>query len=107
MSGFPEYERYDALGLAELVRSGQVGSLELLEEAIARTERINPHLTAVITPMYDLARRAALEPRSGPFAGVPFLLKDLAQAYAGVRLSFGSAAMEEYVPHSDSHVVAA
>lgn len=48
MSALPNYEAYDALGLAELVRTGQITPAELVEEAIARIERLNPVLNAVI-----------------------------------------------------------
>ena len=54
-----EYGTLDALGLAELVRRRQVSAVELLEEAIARNERVNPKLGAVITTLYDDARRVA------------------------------------------------
>jgi amidase len=106
MSGFAEYDQYDALGLAALVRSGAVTPVELLEEAIARAERLNPVLNAVVTPMYDEARRAlATAPMDGTFAGVPILLKDLLHAYAGVPMATGSAALRHFVPREDSVVV--
>jgi amidase len=54
---------------------------------IARIEQINPSLNAIVTPMYDEARVVAAQPISGPFGGVPFLLKDLFASYAGVRLT--------------------
>ncbi len=71
----------DACGLAELIRTRQVTSLELVEQAVARIDRINPHVNAVITPMYDAARDHASRIDStracdAPFAGVPMLVKD-------------------------------
>ena len=90
MSGFSEYDQYDGLGLAELVRRQQVKPSELVEAAISRIEQLNPHLNAVIHKMYDLAQAAANSPLpDGPFKGVPFLLKDLLVAYAGVPLRSG------------------
>ena len=71
MTGIPEYSELDATGLAGLVRDGDVSPLELVEEAIARIEALNPVLNAVITPMYEEARAAAARPVQGPFAGVP------------------------------------
>ena len=72
-----EYGELDATALAGLVRRGEVSSLELLEEAIRRLEQVNGELNAVIYKMYDHARAAAAKNnRSGPFAGVPFLMKD-------------------------------
>jgi len=96
----------DATAQAEMVRRKEVKPVELLEAAIERVERLNPQLNAVITPMYELAREEA-EGRlpQGPFTGVPFLLKDIIAAYKGVRLSFGSAYFEDYVPDFDSELV--
>jgi amidase len=74
---FPEYANYDALGLAELVRRRQVVPSDLVEAAIERIDRHNPKLNAVIFKAYDEARARAAGPLSGPFAGVPFLLKDI------------------------------
>ena len=106
MSPFAEYLDYDATGLANLVRSGEVSAADLLDEAIRRTDALNPQLNAVIRPMYEEGRKAAAAtPSSGIFAGVPFLLKDLLQAYAGVPMAGGSAAMRGYVPDQDSEVV--
>ena len=96
----------DATALAELVRRQEVTPLELVDAAVARIEQANPSLGAVITPMYDLARKAAVGPRGdGPFAGVPFLLKDLIATYGGVRLSEGSRLLGDYVPPHDSELV--
>jgi amidase len=106
MSGFQEYDRYDALGLAELVQKGEVAPKELCEEAIERIERVNPKINAVVTPMYDQGRKAAEEiPVDGIFAGVPFLLKDLMYAYAGVPTSQGCKALKNVVPEHDSEMV--
>ena len=78
------YESYDAMGLAELVRNGDVTAGELLDEAIARTEAVNPKINAVVYKHYDEAR-AAIEAGlpEGPFTGVPFLLKNLGIALNG------------------------
>jgi amidase len=106
MGGFKEYNQYDGLGLAELVRKKEVSAEELCEEAITRIERVNPTLNAVITPMYDLARQAirATLP-DGPFTGVPFLLKDYLLDYAGVPQTMGSRACQNYIPAQDSELV--
>ena len=106
MSGFKEYDRYDGLGLAELVKKKEISSAELCEEAIARIEKINLKLNAVITPMFDLARKSVQEPLpDGPFTGVPFLLKDLLADFAGVRQTRGSRACQNYIPEHDSEMV--
>ena len=89
-----DYDRYDALGLAELVRKKETTPAELLEAAIARAEAVNPKLNAIIIPMHDIARKRAQEKLEGPFAGVPFLTKDLFQEYAGVRTAYGCKALK-------------
>lgn len=106
MAGFKEYDQYDGIGLAGLVRTGQVNAAELCEEAISRIGRLNPKLNAVITPMFEqglAAARGSLQ--SGVFAGVPFLLKDILHAWAGVPLSSGSRALKDFVPTEDSLIV--
>ncbi|MBC7247453.1 MAG: amidase [Actinobacteria bacterium] len=96
----------DATAQAELVRKKEVKPIELVEAAIERVERLNPQLNAVITPMYEQARKEAQgKLPEGPFTGVPFLLKDLLCAYKGVRMSFGSAFFQDYVPDYDSELV--
>jgi amidase len=106
MAGFAEYDRYDGLGLAELVRKKEVSAVELCEEAIGRIEAHDGRINAVNTPMFDEARRTAKACLDqGSFAGVPFLLKDLAHSYAGVPMSVGCQALKNYVPDRDSHLV--
>ena len=105
MAGFKEFDQFDALGLADLVKKGEVSALELLEESISRTEKVNPRINAVIRPMYDIARARAKESVEGPFAGVPFLLKDLIASYAGVEMSSGTRFYKGYVPSEDSEYV--
>ena len=100
-----DYESYDALGLAELVRKGETSADELLGEALARTESRNPALHAVNMVWADFARaavRAGLP--EGPFRGVPFLLKDLHAQLAGMPLTFGSRLFASYVSESDSEI---
>lgn len=103
---FDEYRRYDALGLAELVRKGDVAPLELLDIAIARTEAVNPQLNAVIHKMYDEGRRLAAQVnRQAPFAGVPFLIKDLGLEVKGFPLRTGCRGYEGYISPEDSVLV--
>jgi len=91
MSGFAEYERYDATGLAELVRRRQVSPGELLEAAIERVEARNGAVNAVTMPLYDYGRAAiARGLPDGPFTGVPFLMKDLTASIAGVPMTRSS-----------------
>jgi len=106
MSALPEYETYDALGLAELVRTKQVTPAELVEAAVARIEQRNPSINAVIHPTFAQARAtAAGSLPDGPFAGVPFLLKDLIAEQAGVPQTAGSRFRRTYVSPHDSELV--
>ncbi|MGD2187569.1 MAG: amidase family protein, partial [Desulfobacterales bacterium] len=106
MRAFKEYDQHDGLGLAELVKKKEISAAELCEEAITRIERVNSTLNAVITPMYDLARKAVQQTLpDGPFSGVPFLLKDLLGDFAGVPLTMGSKALKNYIPTQDSELV--
>jgi amidase len=106
MITFEEYRAHDGLALAELVRTGRVSARELLEVAIARAEEVNPQLNAIVIPMYEEAR--ALRHGAGPFAGVPFLIKDLYQDYAGVRATSGSLAFKHagHVASEHAEIVA-
>jgi amidase len=101
MRAFADYERYDALGLAELVRRGRVTAGELLEAAIERVEALNGVVNAVVMRLYDHGRQAidAGLP-DGPFTGVPFLLKDLTANLAGVRMTRGSKFFADSPPAS-------
>ena len=88
--GFRDYGNYDAVGLAELVRKKDISAKELLDEAVARTEKVDPDINAVVVKHYDYAeQQIAKGLPQGPFTGVPFLLKDL-ELLAGTRTTFGA-----------------
>ncbi len=104
--GFAEYDQYDALGLSELVRKGEISARDLLDEAIRRRDAINPQINAIIFNMDELAYRAIEDGLpDGPFHGVPFLLKDLLAAYKGVPLTNGCRAYKDFIPDYDSEMV--
>jgi Asp-tRNA(Asn)/Glu-tRNA(Gln) amidotransferase A subunit family amidase len=104
---FPEYENYDALGLAELVRNGEVSADELLDTAIERIEVRDAKIGAIVFRVYDEARRAiAAGLPSGPFTGVPFSLKDLGIFAAGVPATSASRLFKDFVPDHDSALAA-
>ncbi|WP_276946707.1 amidase [Haematobacter massiliensis] len=95
---FAEYEDHDAVSLAGLVARKDVSAEELLDAALARVEALNPLLNAVTLVQEETARRsirAGLP--SGPFAGVPFLLKDLGAEAADFPTHLGSRL------HRDTH----
>ncbi|MCX2181946.1 amidase [Streptomyces sp. SKN60] len=102
---YSEYRRYDAVGLADLVARREVSPGELLDVAVERAEAVNGRLNAIVTPMYDLARERVTGELAGPLAGVPFLIKDLFQDYAGLPTGSGSRAARRSVPSRHSEVV--
>jgi len=101
-----ELDAYDATGLAELVRRGRVSAKDLLERSIARIERLNPVVNAVTLRHFDLARAslATLDPKA-PFAGVPFLLKDLWVAMQGTATTNGSRFFDGVVADHDGELI--
>jgi amidase len=85
-----DFAGLDALGQAELVRSGAASPRELVEAAIARIERHDPVLNALVSTDFGRAlERLGDDPPEGPFAGVPYLIKDLI-AYPGLPFERGS-----------------
>jgi amidase len=102
---YKEYRQHDAVGLAELVARGDVSPGELLDVAVARAETVNGRVNAIVRPMYDIARTRAGGDLDGPFAGVPFLIKDLGQDYAGLPTGSGSRAFSNHAVPEHSIVV--
>ena len=99
-----EYLRHDATDLARLVAEGDVTPTELLALARRRRDEVNPTLNAVVADLGGVADARAVDPSlSGPFAGVPFLVKDLGQEYAGFPTSNGSRSLAHDV--ADRHAL--
>ena len=97
-----EYVRHDAVGLADLIRGGQVTASEVLAAAQARMVA-RKELNAVVLDLFDRAKtQIAGGLGSGPLAGVPFMLKDLGQHYAGTVTSSGSRAFAGNTADHDS-----
>ena len=91
-----ELTEMDATAQAELVRSGEASSAELVEAAVERAERLNPELNAIIHSFYDEAReQASGELPEGPFKGVPFLFKDIGAGLAGQPYHLGMQALKD------------
>ena len=80
---FDDYLRHDATSLAALVAQGEATPHELLDLALARQHQVHGRVNAIVRLMDTEARRQLQGPLRGPFAGVPFLLKDTLQDYAG------------------------
>jgi amidase len=105
---------FDAIGLSELIRKGDITPTELLDIIIDRVEKINPKLNAVIYKMYDQARAAAIDMISGTkvpkisdsiFFGVPFLLKNLFAECKDTPFTDGSRSVQGYTSKLDSEIV--
>ena len=104
--GFKEYNEYDALGLAELVRKKEVSAEELLDEAINRNEKVNDKTNAVVLKHYDEAKEMIKNGLpEGLFTGVPYLLKDLHVLLTGTKTTFGSKFFKDYTADHNSTLV--
>lgn len=98
------YLRADATELAEKLRQREISSRELIQVAIDEIERQNPGLNAVIYQMYESAKSQAEKRLSGPFAGVPLLLKDDSDV-AGTSGTQACAALKDEPATADSDFV--
>jgi amidase len=106
MASLSDVLELDATAQAELIRTKEISSLELVEATIRRAEQVNPALNAIVTPLYEEARDAALGSLpEGPFTGVPFLVKDLVASVAGARKTDGSRFLSDHVASEDSELV--
>ena len=85
-----EYTQYDGLGLAELVRRGEVHPRELAAAAVSAIEAVNPTLNGVIEVYAEALDQPDAEDPQAPFAGVPFLRKDIGATEAGRLVEMGS-----------------
>ncbi len=102
-----ELSTLDATAQAELVRGGELTAVDLVDAAIARIEQLNPAINAVIGTFYERAcEQAAVASTDAPFAGVPFLLKDIVAEYEGTPIAEGSAFLAgNYVSPADCELV--
>jgi amidase len=97
----------DATAQAELIRGGKATPSELVDAAIARIERLNPKLNAVIIPFFERARsEAAGKLPDGPFRGVPMLMKDFLGYTAGDPTYMGTRPLKElgFIAPSDTYI---
>ncbi|MGH6871597.1 MAG: amidase [Rhizomicrobium sp.] len=91
------YSGLDAMAQADLVRSRQASSLELVDAAISRIQAVNPKTNAVVAEFFDKARTQAKAslPR-GPLSGMPYLIKDLDDVKGEISTS-GSRLMAKHI----------
>jgi amidase len=101
------YTESDGLRLGELVRSGKVRADELVETALTVIDRLNPKLNAVVHRLEEMARAqiAAGVRMDAPFAGVPYLLKELASMWEGAPLTNSCAWLAQMRAPADSEAV--
>ena len=108
MLGREEYRARDAVGLAGLVRSGEVTAREVLEAAIAEIERLDPALNAVVMRNYGKAREDAdAVDRRAPLAGVPFPAKDVNVHVAGFPTTWACRFFADAPPEADDSLLVA
>ena len=114
MLTFAEYDRLDALDLAQLFRRGELSAEDMCTAAIHRAQVVNVALNAVVHPLYEAAlaqaratdaARARGELFAGPLAGVPFLVKDFGSRLAGAPHTSGTRAYRDQVPERDDELV--
>jgi len=112
MLKYSDYSKLDGIAAAEGIRNKEFTSAELTVCAIDRARQINPSINAIVHESFDLAVEQAKqvdnEPEfllRSPVAGVPFLIKDLAEV-KGLATTFGSALYEDYVSPQHSNIVA-
>lgn len=100
---FPDYAEHDGLSLAQLVRDGDVSAAELVEAAVERIERNDSTVNAITHRAFDEARAAAARPLiDGPFAGVPFIVKDFGIGVSGWPNTSGSRFCRDIVDDADT-----
>src|SRR5271165_3933202 len=83
--GQSQLVKYDALGVAELIRKKEITALEAIEDVQRRMEHVNPRINAVLTANFDFEKarvRAKNISGDGMFTGTPVMLKNLV-AYTG------------------------
>ncbi len=90
----------DATATAAMIRSGEISASEAVEAAIGRAEAIQPQINFMVSDTYELARAKVSGPISGPFAGVPYLIKDLNDVI-GARTRNGSRSTQGAPPATE------
>lgn len=101
-----DYASHDAIGLADLIRRREFSAMELLDAVLHRMAQANPRLNAIVTPLYDQARLAVEAGLpEGPFAGVPYVFKELVVSVAGAPTTSASRLFANSMPVADSEIV--
>ena len=107
MISLSDYSSFDGLGLADLVARKEVTPKELLETAIAAVAKVNPKINAVLQTLPEMAAaEIAAKAPSGPFAGVPFVIKELVLHAKNVRYDSGCRLAQGMIPDADTELMA-
>ena len=111
MSFVETYATDDAVALAARIRAKEVSPREAVAAAFAAIDRVDPALNAVIMRMEaqaeeQLAALDRLDPAATPLYGVPVLLKDDCQSYAGVPSANASRLAAGFTRDYDTEIMA-
>ena len=101
------YGTLDGMGLAALVRKGEVSPSEVIEEAIRRAEAVNGELNFLTYKAYEEGRKMAADPAlpDGPFKGIPWLVKEIATDWTGLQNTNACPYFKDVVSTSDNEQV--
>ena len=102
---FKEYSSLDALGVAGLVKNGDVSPREMAMAAVAAMEAVNGQIKAVVEVYPDRTDSLSDEVADGPFSGVPFLIKDVGGHEKGRKIEFGSRLCKDMVADYDTNLM--
>lgn len=99
-----EWARHDGVALAGRVKKREISAKELATQAAAAIEKVNPETAGVIEVFRDVVDNPAKDGANldGPFAGLPFLMKDLGPTMKGRLQEMGSALMQGNRPNADT-----
>ena len=98
-----EYASHDAVGLRDAIRAGAVSAAEVERLARDAVDSVNADLNALARPLFDPALAAEA---TGPFAGVPFLIKDSGPFARGVQFALGSRSIRGVAAGADHELMA-
>lgn len=102
---FEEYQKNDALGLAQLIKKKEIQAAELFDLAVGRAQEANPKINAIVQETYDYGRKMMENlDGMGPFSGLPFLIKDLGIFVKGLPLRSGCRGYKDFVCPEDSEL---
>lgn len=101
---FSDYQKYDAIGLARLIKNKEVSPDEVLAVALSRLDETNPRLNFLAQDLREFTKSWQGD-TDAPLYGVPFLLKDLLADLAGTPTKNGSFLTKDYIATTNSILV--